>query len=972
MIRYRHFKLRKMIVIPILIMTVFTSASIAEAKKDTPIKKYDHHVKLNAKKQLVVTSKNTVVKGFALYKKTLYYNGTIFTGTLNKKKYHRGFPFTGLSKKKYYKSGFLGTGLFNKKYYKSGLLGTGLFNKKYYKSGLLGTGLFNKKYYKSGLLGTGFFNNLFYNQGQLVHGFHDHTLYIHGVVATGLVSFHDYWYSNSQLASGFLLYGPHDERYYIDGLHITDSLIILDAQLARAHKKAQQSLTDFDVITKQLAALKVINEESNADKKAALLSLFNEQFHLNITDATEMITQLHMTAPHSADAAMRDVVATLQLVIERKKQIPIFSNQQEFITFYSTAMRDFFTQIGKITYPIERKDFDSLSAELGLTLSDPSSGGGSPILPSTPPAIKKSWAAILNAQGTFADFQQVGLTKVRAIDVPLLNIHLQKNQANTEALVKEHSKVFTFVHTLSTIINSSTPITSATDVSSTKDFRSAAITDDFMRALLIDMRLTNTQSFTGPYTIDAFKKYLDTRLTKLLSDTEAMNTVISYYLINNTNFFNSQTSILATAEVILRSHYTGLSPIEQRSKYLSLLLNLQNKHYDIRFDQVNKHSLQDLPPTASLYALAQEAAVTEPIDNTISSLLILADDQLVLDAYTDFSVTEKETFFKDLLQYHNHFQYLLEQVTKDHFYPISDLAAYYAQFNVDSFHSFTEGLLLQQNKSILESQKNTIEENIIQNKLFFKNYSLKKKQHLLFYYKHINPLETEISKINSIYTRSEKPVQIIERYGYFNSDYSFSIDMLDQYNPKAIYISDDLYWVNGDINSKLTYDKKNTQLFIPPQYIANGTLFTIIDENDYFHTLKLKIINTTESATLSSEIRAFIKNVETLSATDFLTKQTWADHDYVYNYSNKKAFNFLFDANPYEKSILDSLLQTSRTALLNKINTVPSTLTIENFLNEFSTITTMSPADFETFKTKIALEQFTTYDELKDFINNYS
>lgn len=87
------------------------------------------------KGKLVHSTTGKVIKGFARYKKMIYKNGRLFTGTIQKKFYVQGKLFTGISKGIYYKKGTLGTGIYKSIYYIKGNKAQGVFSGILYEDG---------------------------------------------------------------------------------------------------------------------------------------------------------------------------------------------------------------------------------------------------------------------------------------------------------------------------------------------------------------------------------------------------------------------------------------------------------------------------------------------------------------------------------------------------------------------------------------------------------------------------------------------------------------------------------------------------------------------------------------------------------------------------------------------------------------------------------------------------------------------
>ena len=177
--------------------------------------------------KLVNAKTGKVVKGYKVYKSTLYKDGKKAKGyvTSGKVLYKNGKKFTGLRSAKYYKAGKVATGTYKgvyyktgKKftglksgvYYKSGVKGTGSYKSVYYKNGKKHTGLVGATYYKAGKKGTGSYKGIEYKSGKAVNGLSGDTYYKNGVKASGEVD-------GVQYFDGAVANGTFHSKLYVDG-----------------------------------------------------------------------------------------------------------------------------------------------------------------------------------------------------------------------------------------------------------------------------------------------------------------------------------------------------------------------------------------------------------------------------------------------------------------------------------------------------------------------------------------------------------------------------------------------------------------------------------------------------------------------------------------------------------------------------------------------------------------------------------
>ncbi|WP_010302306.1 hypothetical protein [Kurthia senegalensis] len=162
--------------------------------------------------KLVNAKTGKVVKGYKVYKSTLYKDGKKAKGyvTFNKVLYKDGKKFTGLRSAKYYKAGKLATGTFKGVYYKTGKKFTGLKSGVYYKAGVKGTGLYKSVYYKNGKKGTALVGGVYYKNGAKGTGSYKGIQYKAGKAVTGVVN--NVYYNNGVKATAVV-----DGVQYVDG-----------------------------------------------------------------------------------------------------------------------------------------------------------------------------------------------------------------------------------------------------------------------------------------------------------------------------------------------------------------------------------------------------------------------------------------------------------------------------------------------------------------------------------------------------------------------------------------------------------------------------------------------------------------------------------------------------------------------------------------------------------------------------------
>lgn len=134
----------------------------------TKIPKVDQTATLK-KGKLVKKSSGKTIKNYASFKGTIYKNGKVYSGILNKKLYAKGYLFSGLHNKLYYKNGMKATGTHKGKYYSKGTIANGVFAKTYYKNGLKATAKYNGVYYRNGKAYSGKFNSTIFKDGKVDH-----------------------------------------------------------------------------------------------------------------------------------------------------------------------------------------------------------------------------------------------------------------------------------------------------------------------------------------------------------------------------------------------------------------------------------------------------------------------------------------------------------------------------------------------------------------------------------------------------------------------------------------------------------------------------------------------------------------------------------------------------------------------------------------------------------------------------------
>ena len=162
--------------------------------------------------KLVNAKTGKVVKGYKVYKSTLYKDGKKAKGyvTSGKVLYKDGKKHTGLRSAKYYKAGKLATGTFKGVYYKTGKKFTGLKSGVYYKAGVKGTGSYKSVYYKNGKKHTGLVGATYYKAGKKGTGSYKGIQYKSGKAVTGVVN--DVYYNNGVKATAVV-----DGVQYVDG-----------------------------------------------------------------------------------------------------------------------------------------------------------------------------------------------------------------------------------------------------------------------------------------------------------------------------------------------------------------------------------------------------------------------------------------------------------------------------------------------------------------------------------------------------------------------------------------------------------------------------------------------------------------------------------------------------------------------------------------------------------------------------------